>query len=208
MGSEMCIRDRFSDKEILIELQNNKVNFIESENVASEVSQYLAQGKIIGWFNGRMEFGPRALGNRSILTAPFPADMKDILNDKVKHREGFRPFAPVVRLDECDKYFDNEHESPYMLLVYNVREQYRDKIPAITHVDGTARVQTVTEDQNPRLYELITEFEKLTDIGVILNTSFNVMGQPIVNNPKQAIECFLSTHMDYLVLNAKYIVTR
>jgi carbamoyltransferase len=155
-----------------------------------------------------MEIGPRALGNRSILTAPFPAEMKDILNSKVKHREAFRPFAPIVRLEECGHYFESDHESPYMLLTYRVRDSRAREVPAITHVDGTARVQTVTPAQNSEIYDLITEFKRQTGVGVILNTSFNVMGQPIVETPETAIECFMGTQMDYLVFNNKYLVEK
>lgn len=189
-------------------LRGRQLKYYESDNVFREIAGHMADGKIIGWFNGRMEFGPRALGNRSILTAPFPAEMKDILNAKVKHREGFRPFAPSVRFEDCSEYFDHSHESPYMLLTYNVKDEYIDKIPAVTHVDKTARVQTVKESENADYYNLIAEFKKITGVGVVLDTSFNVMGQPIVCNPEEAIDCFLSTKIDYLVLNAKYILKK
>lgn len=182
--------------------------FIRNENLFSTVAKLLAEGKIIAWFNGRMEFGPRSLGNRSIITAPYPAEMKDILNARVKKRESFRPFAPSVRLEDCAEYFDNDHESPYMLLTYNVRKDKITKIPAITHVDGTARVQTVSMSQNPEFYRLISEFKNFTGVGVLLNTSFNVMGQPIIHTPQEALDCFLSTDIDYLVFNAKYLIAK
>lgn len=202
--------NEYSNSHIEKALSKSKLPFQKLQKPAmhSQASKILAFGGIIGWFNGRMEFGPRALGNRSILTAPFPAEMKDILNSKVKHREWFRPFAPVVRLEECGQYFDNTHESPFMLLTYNVNKDKQNVVPAITHVDGTARVQTVTKEQNEDLYNLIGEFKKLTGIGVILNTSFNIMGQPIVYSLEQAIECFLTTDMDYLIFNSTYIVDK
>jgi carbamoyltransferase len=200
--------DSYSDAQVIDVLKSSGVEFYKSDSPFEEVAGYLAEGKIVGWFNGRMEFGPRALGNRSILTAPFPAEMKEILNEKVKHREGFRPFAPSVILEEVSDYFDNSHESPYMLLTFGVLADQARRIPAITHVDGTARVQTVSKEENPDYYKLICEFKRLTGVGVILNTSFNVMGQPIVNKPEEALECFLSTYMDYLVFNAAYIVAR
>ncbi len=188
----------------------NKVNFVTGpkDKMNHYIARFLASGKIVAWFNGRFEYGPRALGNRSIITAPFPAEMKDILNSRVKHRESFRPFAPVVLEEDCGEYFDNIHISPYMLLTYGVRPEKKHQVPAITHVDGTARVQTVNEEQNPDLYNLIKEFKTQTGIGIILNTSFNVMGQPIINTPEEAIECFLGTDIDYLVLNGEFLVSK
>ncbi len=198
----------YSDREVGTVLNERRTKFTKVENAARQTARYLADGKIIAWFNGRMEFGPRALGNRSILTAPFPANMKDILNTRVKKRESFRPFAPIVLKEYCDKYFDEKHESPYMLLTYNVRKKRIKEVPAITHVDGTARVQTLERKQNPDLYHLISEFKRITGIPVILNTSFNVMGQPIICSPEQAIDCFLSTDIDFLILNNKYIIDK
>lgn len=198
----------FHDEEIERALRLKNISFTKNENLFSYVAKLLAQGKIIVWFNGRMEFGPRSLGNRSIITAPYPAEMKDILNARVKKRESFRPFAPSVRLEDCAEYFDNDHESPYMLLTYNVRKDKISEIPAITHVDGTARVQTVSVSQNPEYYRLISEFKNLTGVGVLLNTSFNVMGQPIIHTPKEALDCFISTDIDYLVFNAKYLIAK
>lgn len=200
--------DGYTDKEIESVLINNSVKYTEPKDLFLLVAKLLANQKIVAWFNGRFEFGPRALGNRSILTAPFPAEMKDVLNSRVKHREGFRPFAPIVLEEDCGEYFDNTHESPYMLLTYGVREEKRNIVPAITHVDGTARVQTLNGKQNPHLYKLLKEFKCLTGIGVILNTSFNVMGQPIISTPQEAIDCFLGTDIDYLVLNARYLVAK
>ncbi len=198
----------YSDQEIEKLLDRAGLKYEKVENIFPRVASLLEQQKIVAWFSGRSEFGPRALGNRSILTAPFPAEMKDVLNSRVKHRESFRPFAPVVLEERCGEYFDNTHESPYMLLTYGVKEDKRNKVPAITHIDGTARVQTVNREQNNELYWLIHEFGKLTGVHVVLNTSFNVMGQPIVNTPDEAIDCFLGTDIDYLVLNAKYLLSK
>lgn len=198
----------FSDQEVERMLRWRKISFIKNNNVFEEAAKLLAEGNILAWFNGRMEFGPRSLGNRSILTAPYPAEMKDILNARVKRREHFRPFAPSVREGDCGEYFDSAHASPYMLLTYNVLPDMIQKIPAITHVDGTARVQTVREDQNHDFYRLITEFKKRTGVGVLLNTSFNVMGEPIVQSPEDALSCFLGTQIDYLIFNAKYIIKK
>jgi carbamoyltransferase len=198
----------YRDEDIEATLNRRGLRYTLPRNLTEQLAGFMKEGKIIGWFSGRMEIGPRALGNRSILTAPFPAEMKDILNSKVKHREPFRPFAPIVRLDECGDYFEFDHESPYMLLAYRVRDERAQDVPAITHVDGTARVQTVTRDQNNEIYELISEFKRQTGVGVILNTSFNVMGQPIVETPEIAIDCFMGTQMDYLVFNNRYLVEK
>lgn len=177
-------------------------------DLLGEVADALAAGRIVGWFQGRMELGPRALGNRSILTAPFPASMKDVLNDRVKHREPFRPFAPVVLLENLSRYFDTEHPSPYMLLSVDVREEHRERLGAVTHVDGSARVQSVTGDENPALAALLRLFEERTGVGVLLNTSFNVMGQPIVETPEEALDCFLGTEMDLLVFESSLMIRK
>jgi carbamoyltransferase len=168
------------------------------ERVAREV----ADGKVVGFYQGRMEWGPRALGNRSILADPRRDDMKDIVNHAVKMREGFRPFAPVVMAERAASWFDMTGlpESPFMLFVVPVWEGRRSAIPAVTHVDGSARIQTVTAEQNPRYHGVIAAFERLTGVPVLLNTSFNVKGEPIVNTPADAIRCFLGTQIDLLVL--------
>jgi carbamoyltransferase len=168
----------------------------------------LAEGKIIGWFQGKMEFGPRALGNRSILADPRNAAMKDIVNKKVKHREPFRPFAPSVLEERSGEYFEIDCASPFMLLVCRVKEGMRSRIPATVHVDGTARLHTVRRDWNPRFYDLIREFGRLTAVPVVLNTSFNVRGEPIVCTPEDAIRCFLGTQMDALFLDRFLIEKR
>lgn len=170
-------------------------------DIASAVAELIAEGKIVGWFQGRMEFGPRALGNRSILADPRREEMKDILNERVKHRENFRPFAPSVLKERAAEYFDtNGHEAPFMVLVFPVHTAKRGEIPAVTHVDGTARIQTVDKEVNPRYWKLIHEFEKISGVPVVINTSFNVRGEPIVCSPEDAIKCFLGTGIDYLAL--------
>jgi carbamoyltransferase len=171
----------------------------ESELLRTTAS-LLAQKNVIGWYHGRMEFGPRALGNRSILADPRDRGMKDILNQKIKHREQFRPFAPSVLLDQADAYFDLACPSPYMLFTPRVRPDRRDAVPAITHVDGTARLQTVTPAENGRYDALIREYYRQTGTPILINTSFNVRGEPIVHTPEQAYNCFVHTDMDYLVL--------
>jgi carbamoyltransferase len=173
----------------------------QSDNISRDTAKALAAGKIIGWFQGGSEFGPRALGNRSIIADPRSAEMKDILNRRVKFRQAFRPFAPIVLAEREDEIFEGGHDSPYMLLAKPVRPEWKDKIPSIVHVDGTARVQTVRQETNPPLYRLLKEFEALTGVPVLLNTSFNVKGEPIVETPRNAVECFLNTDIDYLALH-------
>ena len=151
---------------------------------------------MIGWFQGRMEFGPRALGGRSILADPRDPKMRDTLNMKIKFREGFRPFAPSVLLDKASEWFEIDCDSPYMLLVAQVREGKRT-IPSVTHVDNSARLQTVTRDEAPLYYDLIREFERLTGVPIVINTSFNVRGEPIVCTPHDAYLCFMRTNMDH-----------
>jgi len=168
------------------------------KDIEAVTARLLAAGKIAGWFQGRAELGPRALGNRSIVTDPRPAEMKDILNARVKFREPFRPFAPSCLVESCGDLFDSSVPSPFMLRVYNTRPERLKDLAAITHVDGGARVQTVSQSQNSRYYKLIREFGKLTGVDCILNTSFNIRGEPIVNNIKEALFCFFGTDMDYL----------
>ncbi len=175
------------------------------EDLVPHAAEALAQGKIIGWFRGRAEFGPRALGARSILADPRRKEMKDILNFRVKHREPFRPFAPAIPLERCADYFERDYPSPFMLLVYNVLTHRRDEVPSITHVDGTARVQTVDKRIDPVFHSLVEEFGRKTGTPVLLNTSFNVRGEPIVNSPEQAVSCFLGTDLDALALGNRWI---
>ncbi len=193
---------------------------LQNGNMPSRVADLIAEGKVIGWFQGRMEFGPRALGSRSIIGDARNQAMQSKMNLKIKYRESFRPFAPSVLAEEVDRYFEIDRASPYMLLVAYVRENLRremssqeqelwgiDKlnvvrsdIPAITHVDYSARIQTVHEDTNPAYHQLISEFNKKTGCSVIVNTSFNVRGEPIVMSPEDAYLCFIRTEMDYLVM--------
>jgi carbamoyltransferase len=174
------------------------------DELCRQVAGRLAEGQIVAWFQGRMEYGPRALGSRSILADPRDPNMRDKINGLVKKREGFRPFAPVVTMEDAGRYFDilpgDEETYSHMLYVTQVRAPYREKLPAITHVDGSARVQTVSKDQNSRLWRLLKEFQHLTDLPIILNTSFNVKGEPIVCTPQEAINTFRNANLDVLVL--------
>jgi carbamoyltransferase len=164
----------------------------------------IAQGKVVGWFQGRMEWGPRALGNRSIVCDPRRADMKEILNQKIKRRESFRPFAPSVIRESVGEWFETNYDVPFMLQVYQIRAEKRELIPAVTHVNGSGRLQSVTEAQNSRYYRLIRAFEELSGVPLVLNTSFNE-NEPVVCTPREALDCFLRTRMDVLVLNNLYI---
>src|SRR5262245_31405306 len=189
----------------LIRLQARKT---VSTGICRDTAKLLADGHVFGWFQGRSEFGPRALGNRSILGDPRKAEMKDKLNKRVKHRQAFRPFAPVVLADRAHEIFEGEGDSPFMLLTKHVRPQWRDRVPAIVHVDGTARVQTIRREHNERLYNLLKEFEAITGVPLLVNTSFNVKGEPIVETPQDALNCFLNTGIDYLVLHDMLIAKR
>jgi carbamoyltransferase len=167
--------------------------------LTATTARLISEGNVIGWYQGRMEFGPRALGGRSILADPRDPKMRDTLNMKIKFREGFRPFAPSVLADKAGEWFEIDCYSPYMLLVAQVREGKR-VIPSVTHVDNSARLQTVTREESPLYYDIIREFEKLTGVPIVINTSFNVRGEPIVCTPHDAYLCFMRTDMDYLVL--------
>jgi carbamoyltransferase len=195
----------YSDQEVKAAVSQRLVKLVSktvtSPDICKETAKLLADGKVIGWFQGRSEFGPRALGNRSILADPRTPEMKDILNSRVKHRQPFRPFAPIVLKERADEIFLGPGDSPYMLMAKHVAPEWKDKIPAVVHVDGTARVQTVAEEQNPILYRLLKEFEALTGVPVLVNTSFNIKGEPIVETPQDAIECFLGTGIDVLILH-------
>ncbi|HKW61142.1 MAG TPA: carbamoyltransferase C-terminal domain-containing protein [Candidatus Acidoferrum sp.] len=179
---------------------------LEEEELMRRAAAVIADGKILGWFQGRAEWGPRALGNRSIVADPRRPEMKTILNQRIKHREIFRPFAPSILAEATSEYFEKSHPSPFMTLAYAVRPDKRDKIPAPTHVDGTGRLQTVTREANPRYHALISAFRDLTGVPVILNTSFND-NEPIVCRPEEAIVCFQRTQMDALVLG-DVLITR
>jgi len=198
----------FTNDAVQSVLQRHNIAYetYEFDEMTRRVAQLLAEGKVVGWFQGCMEWGPRALGNRSILADPRRPDMKDILNARVKHREKFRPFAPSILMESVGDYFDQTYPDPFMLKVYNVLEHKRKEIPAVTHIDGTGRLQTVEKDQNPLYWQLIKEFERLTSVPVLLNTSFNE-NEPIVCRPEEAIECFLRTRMDVLAIG-NYLVRK
>jgi carbamoyltransferase len=168
-------------------------------------AEHVAKGNVVGWFQGRLEFGPRALGNRSIVCDPRRADMKDILNHKIKRRESFRPFAPSILRDATGDWFETDYDVPFMLQVYGIRQEKRAQIPAVTHVNGTGRLQTVTEAQNARYYHLIEAFRDLTGVPIVLNTSFNE-NEPVVCTPAEALDCFLRTRMDTLVLGDRVVM--
>lgn len=193
--------NEFSNEEIESVLKKKGVAYTRCDNIAKDTAPHIAEGKIVGWFQGRMEAGPRALGNRSITVNPMDANMKDKLNSRVKKREFYRPFAPSVLEEKVSEYFilPKEQLSPYMILIGDVREEKRDVIPAVTHADGTARVHTVNKDINPKYWELINEFEKITGVPVLLNTSFNE-NEPIVCTPEDAVNCFLRTEFDVLAI--------
>jgi carbamoyltransferase len=183
-----------------------KIPYETPDYLEGRTAELLAAGQIVGWYQGRMEFGPRALGARSILADPTRPDMQDLLNKYVKHREEFRPFAPSVLEEHAIEYFTGCKEAPFMQFVYPVEKHQQAKVPAITHTDGTARVQTVSKAANPRYHRLIRAFEQRSGVPMLLNTSFNVMGEPIVNTPEDAVRCFYSTGMDALVLGDYVIV--
>jgi len=195
----------YSDQDVANALQKFLVRIqIEakrSDNICRDTAKLLADQRVIGWFQGASEFGPRALGNRSLLGDPRKPEMKDILNSRFKHRQAFRPFAPIVLAERMKEIFEGDEDSPFMLIAKPVRKEWRDKIPAIVHVDGTARVQTVREETNPMLYRLLKEFDALTGVPVLINTSFNIKGEPIVETPRDAIACFLTTGVDNLILH-------
>jgi carbamoyltransferase len=198
----------FSDAEILAELERSGVRYesYSAREVTRRAAADIADGAVMGWFQGRMEFGPRALGNRSIVVDPRRADMKDILNDRIKKREPFRPFAPSILEERIGDYFEQTHPAPTMLMVYQIKPERRAEIPAVTHVDGSGRLQTVTRETNERYYQLISDFHELTGVPIVLNTSFNE-NEPIVCTPRHAIDCFMKTRMDVLYLG-NYAVRR
>jgi len=205
----------FSNTEIKDYLDKEEASYtqLETHELVEKTADLLAKGNVIGWFQGRMEFGPRALGGRSILGDPRNIEMQTTLNLKIKYRESFRPFAPSVKVEKVSEWFDLEIKSPYMLLVSEVNKDKqikspnikkltytRSKIPSVTHVDYTARVQTVHKETNLRYWQLLDAFEKKTNVPVLINTSFNVRGEPIVNTPEDAYRCFMRTEMDYLIM--------
>jgi carbamoyltransferase len=182
-----------------------RVTRVDDEDALSDqVAAAIADGAVVGWFQGRMEWGPRALGNRSILCDPRRADMKDVLNLKIKRRESFRPFAPSVLAEAAADWFEQDDDVPFMMKVFQIRPERREQIPAVTHVDGSGRLQTVSKQHNPRYHRLITAFRDRTGVPMVLNTSFNE-NEPVVCRPVEALECFLRTRMDLLVLDTRII---
>jgi carbamoyltransferase len=200
---------QFSDRHIEELLQREQARISEQKCIVTRIDLFdelcqrtaaaISEGKVVGWFQGRMEWGPRALGNRSILGDPRRSDMKDILNLKIKRRESFRPFAPSILRERVSAWFEQDDDVPFMMEVFQIRAEKRALIPAVTHVDGSGRLQTVHRDTNARYYALIETFEKLTGIPLVLNTSFNE-NEPVVCRPEEALDCFLRTKMDVLVL--------
>ncbi len=169
--------------------------------MASVAARLLSEGKVIGWFQGGCEFGPRALGRRSILADPRRKDIREFINARIKNREDFRPFAPSVLRGDVNAYFQYDGDSPYMILVVKVRPEWREMIPAVVHQDDSCRIQTVTPEWNDRYYRLLEEFKKITGVGILLNTSFNRRGMPIVETPLQALYLFFESDLDCLILN-------
>lgn len=204
----------FSADEIKKFLEKGKIKYSEFKSdgeLVKKVSKMIHQNKVVGWFHGRMEWGPRALGARSILANPCNPQAQDLLNEKVKHREKFRPFAPVVCEDDALKYFECDKPVPlptdFMLMVYPVKKKWHNKIPAVTHVDGSGRLQTIRRKQNPLYYDLIKSFGKLSGIPILINTSFNIRGEPIVCTPFDAYKCMMGTGIDCLVID-KFLINR
>ena len=219
-----CLGNYYTDEEIEGFLTKEGIPFekLETKEIPPRIAELIASENVIGWFEGRMEFGPRALGSRSIIGDPRSEEMQSIMNLKIKYRESFRPFAPTVLREHVSDYFDIDCESPYMLLVANIKDEKRIKmsgdeeklfgleklkvarsdVPAITHVDYSARIQTVTKEDNPLFYSVVEEFYKKTGCPMVVNTSFNVRGEPIVCRPEEAYKCFMRTGMDYLIMGS------
>ena len=200
ISENVYVGPSYTNDEIKSFLDSKRIDYerLDNENLLTKTAQLIADGNIVGWYQGKMEWGPRALGCRSILADPRKAEMKDILNEKIKHRESFRPFAPSILEEHVSNYFDIDRISPYMNLVAPVKKP--EDIPAVTHIDGTGRLQTVNKNANPMYHDLISEFFKITGVPVIINTSMNVMGEPIVNTPEQAYNMLTKTDMDYLFM--------
>jgi carbamoyltransferase len=197
----------YSETEIRRELDSMGLQYAQlaDPDLIDETAIALSEGKIVGWFQGRMEFGPRALGSRSILADPRRRDMKDTLNRRIKYREPFRPFCPSVLAERTGEYFEVDYPSPFMVQAYKIRPAQQDRIPAVTHADGTGRLQTVERDQNPRYWNLLRRFDELSGVAVLINTSF-IENEPIVNTPGEAIDCFLRTEMDVLAIGSHLLL--
>lgn len=191
---------KFNDDEIELGLRNRNLKYKYCENISERCAELLAEGKIIGWFQGRMESGPRALGNRSILMSPEKAENKNIINARVKFREAFRPFCPSIIEEVREEYLKDSRYEPFMITSFDANESNRHRIPAVLHVDGTVRPQTLRREVNPKYWNLIKKFGDITGIPVILNTSFNIKGEPIICSPIDAIRCFYGTGLDYLAI--------
>jgi carbamoyltransferase len=177
----------------------------DAAQLCTSTAQAIADGNVVGWFQGRMEWGPRALGNRSIVCDPRRADMKEILNTKIKRRESFRPFAPSILREEVARWFETDDDVPFMMQVYQIRREKRGLVPAVTHVDGSGRLQTVTKATNALYYALIKAFSEITGVPLVLNTSFNE-NEPVVCTPSEALDCFLRTRMDMLVMGSQVVM--
>lgn len=198
----------FTNNQIKEVLLSSNIKFDYEENIEYFAARTIIENKVIGWFQGSMEFGPRALGNRSILANPRNADMKKIVNEKVKFRESFRPFCPSVLEEDFDQFFEGKQKiSPYMTITYDVKEEAKVLFPAITHIDGTARIQTVNHNQNSKYYKLLKELKNLSGFGIVLNTSFNLSHEPIVCSPRNAIASFFASGLDTLILG-NYIISK
>jgi carbamoyltransferase len=197
---------QYSDHEILnaIEASGAQYQRMSEDALVARTAREIANGQVVGWYQGRMEFGPRALGNRSIIADPRRSEMKDVLNSRIKRRESFRPFCPSVLAEKTGEYFENDYTSPFMTMAYKIRPDQQEKLAAVTHLDGTGRLQTVEKDVNPIYWKLINEFGKISGVSVLLNTSFNE-NEPIVDTPHQALDCFLRTRMDVLVMGPYFL---
>jgi carbamoyltransferase len=202
MDSQVYLGPGYGEEEILRELQKHQedISYERFEDPTVEAAKLIAAGNIVGWFQGRLEFGPRALGARSILADPRNQEMKDILNKKIKFREDFRPFAPAVMEEYAGDYFVEPASSPFMSFACNVRSDKQLIIPAVTHVDGTARIQTVKKSESPIFYKVIEEFYRLTQVPMVINTSFNIKDEPMCCSPKDAVQCLMKTGMDCLII--------
>ena len=198
---------QFTDLEVREELDAAGVRYhpLAEAELVDRTAEAIADGNIVGWFQGRMEFGPRALGNRSILADPRRKDMKDVLNRRIKYREPFRPFCPSVLAEAVGEYFETSHPAPFMVMAYRIKPERQAQIPAVTHADGTGRLQTVEQEANPLYWKLINRFGEITGVPMLLNTSFNE-NEPVVCTPGQALDCFLRTNMDVLVVGSYFLL--
>ncbi|MBU1975398.1 MAG: carbamoyltransferase, partial [Nanoarchaeota archaeon] len=198
--SHVYLGPGYSEDEIRAVLEEYKLSYSETANIEERVAGLLAQENLVGWFQGRMEVGPRALGNRTILANPINPDAKDRVNQYVKFREAWRPFAPSILQEAKEDYLVGAADSPYMILSFDVPTNAQPKIPGVLHVDGTVRAQTVAKDANPRYWNMIKAFEAKTGVPVVINTSYNIKGEPIVCTPRDAIRTFFSCGLDYLAI--------